>query len=249
MRIIAKIFCLFSRVTAVGTLIVTTAFVDAQNTCFTHDPNGNTLSQQPVVAPAPPVIVTPPRDALLQPGGTVRFNVVAGGPGPVTYQWRHNGADLPGATGDVMVVPGLAMNLPDYGQYTVVVSNGPASSTTSASATVLPDSNLNGVADAVELQYFTTLPAIGDLDPDGDGVTIYDEIQHGSDPSVYEHYLLNRWSWFAQSYENTTSWDYRLTPGNSFQFQMAATDHPTEFTALPLPPGLTLNTTTGLITG
>lgn len=216
---------------------------------FDYDPNGNTISQQPVVSPAAPSIVTPPRDALLQPGGTVRFSVVAGGPGTVTYQWRHKGTDIPGATGDVLLVPGLAINLPDYGQYTVVVSNGPGSSTTSAPATVLPDSNLNGVADAVELQYFTTLPAIGDLDPDGDGVTIYDEIQHGSNPAVFEHYLLSKWSWFTQGYENPTTWNYRMTPGDAFQFRIASTDQPTSFSALPLPPGMSLNSVTGQLTG
>jgi hypothetical protein len=51
----------------------------------------------------------------------VTFSVMAEGPGPLTYQWRHNGTPIFGATGPNLVIPSV---LPSQeGIYDVIVLN------------------------------------------------------------------------------------------------------------------------------
>jgi hypothetical protein len=69
----------------------------------------------------PPIITTQPVSQTAPTGSNVMFSVVATGAGPLSYQWRKDGADIPGATG-----PTLALNnvqLSDSGAYNVLVSN------------------------------------------------------------------------------------------------------------------------------
>ena len=46
----------------------------------------------------PARIMTPPVAQAVRPGSNVLFSVSATGQGPLRFQWRFNGADLPGAT-------------------------------------------------------------------------------------------------------------------------------------------------------
>ena len=46
----------------------------------------------------PPVITTPPQGATVAVGSTVTLSVAATGTPPLSYQWKKNGADLPGKT-------------------------------------------------------------------------------------------------------------------------------------------------------
>src|SRR5688572_8973944 len=62
-----------------------------------------------------PTILQPPQGRTNQPGIKASFNVIADGTGPLAYQWRKDGTDVPGAA------------LPDFstteaGSYDVVVS-------------------------------------------------------------------------------------------------------------------------------
>jgi pectate lyase/pectin methylesterase-like acyl-CoA thioesterase len=69
----------------------------------------------------PPNITTQPVSQTAPTGSNVTFSVVATGAEPLSYQWRKDGADIPGATG-----PTLALNnvqLSDSGAYNVLVSN------------------------------------------------------------------------------------------------------------------------------
>jgi len=50
-----------------------------------------------------------------------RFNVVATGNGPISYQWSKNGSQIAGATTDTYIIP--ASKLADAGSYRVRVSN------------------------------------------------------------------------------------------------------------------------------
>lgn len=63
--------------------------------------------------------VTPSQVSLL--GWPAEFRVEVLGQGPFTYQWRLNGADLPGATGETLRVP--RVRLDRVGNYSVVVSS------------------------------------------------------------------------------------------------------------------------------
>jgi hypothetical protein len=67
-----------------------------------------TLNQQPV-------------SQSVVSGSNATFRAAASGAGPLTWQWRFNGADLPGATGNTLSLTNI--QLPQNGGYTVAVSN------------------------------------------------------------------------------------------------------------------------------
>jgi hypothetical protein len=69
----------------------------------------------------PPQIVTQPQSVTTTNNGSVTLRVVANGAGPLSFQWRHNGADLTGMTNSVLALSNVQSS--DSGSYTVVVSN------------------------------------------------------------------------------------------------------------------------------
>ena len=97
---------------------------------------GKVLTQaqiQALTADAP-VITTPPASVTAAEGGSATFSVAATGSGTLSYQWRRNGADIPGATGSTLTIPSISA-LRDTGAYTAVVSSG-MHAVTSAPATL-----------------------------------------------------------------------------------------------------------------
>jgi len=86
-----------------------------------------------------PGIVSPPSDATVAVGGALGLTVVAGGPGPFSYQWRKDGVDLiddlriAGSSSSALVIDPVAAS--DAGAYDVVVTND-CGETTSAAAVV-----------------------------------------------------------------------------------------------------------------
>jgi hypothetical protein len=89
------------------------------------------------VETGPPTIATQPKDATVLRGGTARFEVLAAGPRPITYQWLRNGQELAGQTSSVLTLTGLAVA--DSGaRFTARVSNSFGTTTTAeANLTVL----------------------------------------------------------------------------------------------------------------
>jgi len=81
------------------------------------------------VDPAEPVVLRQPRCAAVLEGYSTSFEVEAFGCAPLTYQWRHNGADLPRATNSTLWI--VDAGSAAAGAYEVVVTGG-SSSTTSA---------------------------------------------------------------------------------------------------------------------
>lgn len=79
------------------------------------------------VAPAVPVIAVPPAGQTLNEGANLTFTVTASGDGPITYQWKHAGQDIPGATGATLTIPKVKAT--DAGEYSVVVANAVGSTT------------------------------------------------------------------------------------------------------------------------
>ena len=71
--------------------------------------------------PMAPVITDPPESRRLVSGGTLTLEVAAAGTEPFTYQWRHNGDRVPGATGPQLQVASAGPS--DSGDYTVEVTN------------------------------------------------------------------------------------------------------------------------------
>ena len=86
-----------------------------------------------IVPPAPPVIVQHPVSQTVALGGSVSFAVAATGTGPFTYQWRKNGAPIPGATAATLSISSILVT--DAAEYTVTVTN-PGGNATSQPATL-----------------------------------------------------------------------------------------------------------------
>jgi glucose/arabinose dehydrogenase len=76
----------------------------------------------------PPQIGAQPDDVTAGLGGTATFNVLASGTAPLTYQWRRDGANIPGATDSSYTLTGIQQ--PDDGaRFSVVVANAHGSLT------------------------------------------------------------------------------------------------------------------------
>lgn len=70
---------------------------------------------------APPTIIEQPLSQVAAVGSTVTLSVEAEGIGPISYQWRKNGATLPGATGASLTLENIQPR--DAGTYSVAVGN------------------------------------------------------------------------------------------------------------------------------
>lgn len=94
---------------------------------------GSSVLQSAPLVPAPPLILRQPASRVVRAGSTYTNEVIAETITPVTYQWRKDGLDLPGATNAILVVSNAPLSL--SGEHTVVVT-GAGGSTTSAGASV-----------------------------------------------------------------------------------------------------------------
>jgi uncharacterized lipoprotein YddW (UPF0748 family) len=83
--------------------------------------------------PPPPTITAHPQSRTVRVGSNVVFSVSATGAGPLSYQWRFNETNLPGATSTVYVRANVTTN--HAGIYSVVVSNA-GGSVASSNATL-----------------------------------------------------------------------------------------------------------------
>lgn len=139
----------------------------------------------------PPSITAQPTPMSACEGGTAVFNVSAGGPGPISYQWRRNGMDLidgPTASGSIIDGANTAsLSLvnagpADNGSYDCIVANACAGTTSDeATLTVFPggsgDGNTDGTVDGDDIQGMINALASGgppsvpycayDMDTDG----------------------------------------------------------------------------------
>lgn len=88
-------------------------------------------------APVPPTILNHPTAQNVSVGADVIFAVSAEGTAPLSYQWRKDQVNLPGATAASLVLSGVT--LANGGSYSVVVSNSAGSVTSNGAAlTVIP---------------------------------------------------------------------------------------------------------------
>ncbi|WP_221033165.1 putative Ig domain-containing protein [Actomonas aquatica] len=79
------------------------------------------LTQAAPDAGAAPEIVVPPTTQYVALGQSATFEVEATGDPAPTYQWFHDGSEIPGATEATYTIP--AASLEDRGSYSVEVSN------------------------------------------------------------------------------------------------------------------------------
>ena len=68
-----------------------------------------------------PSITQQPVSQVACDGTQVTFSVTAGGTTPLSYQWRKNLINIPGATLDTFTIP--AVSVADEGDYDIVVTN------------------------------------------------------------------------------------------------------------------------------
>ncbi len=83
---------------------------------------------------SPPTITTPPTNQTASVGGTATFSVVAGGIGPLGYQWRFGSTAIAAATNATLTLSNVQSA--NAGTYSVVVSNAGGSVSAQATLTV-----------------------------------------------------------------------------------------------------------------
>lgn len=92
-------------------------------------------------APTPPHIIVQPAGQTVAPGATVTLQVVAGGTGPLNYQWYRDNSAIPNATAATLELTDVQANT--AGSYSVLVSSGAGSEMSdTATVSVLPPSQL-----------------------------------------------------------------------------------------------------------
>jgi len=155
---------------------------------YLYDPSGN-VAVRTVSVLAAPQITGQPVEQVATPGEIVSFSVVVADVRAVTFQWKFNGIDIPGATGDSLLLTNVSPA--NEGQYSVVVTNS-AGSVTSAPAALMLDSDRDGLPDSWEMANFTDPDPTHPLnpanqrsegDPDRDGVSNVDEFLDGTNPT------------------------------------------------------------------
>jgi len=153
----------------------------AQDWQHTYDASGNAAVRTVASANSPPQILGQPQTQIVQPGELASFSGVMADARGLNYQWRFNGANLPGSTRDTLLLANVsALN---EGPYTLVVANN-SGSVTSAPAMLLFDSDRDGLPDSWEIVSFgsiTNQRSLGDFD--GDGLSNLDEFRDGTNPT------------------------------------------------------------------
>jgi hypothetical protein len=91
------------------------------------------LNTPSALATPPPLILVQPLDLSVLFLNTATFTVIAASGTTMTYQWRRNGVDIPGATSSIYSI--LSVGAIDAGLYSVVIVNG-GGAVTSAVATL-----------------------------------------------------------------------------------------------------------------
>jgi hypothetical protein len=145
---------------------------------YLYDPSGNLIAVSDLGIPQ---IVRHPVNQIGTPGDLVTFSVVVADARALTFHWKFNGIDIPGATSDSLLLTNVGAT--NEGQYSVVVANR-AGSVTSEPAALLLDSDGDGLPDRWEIANFGNLTAQrSEGDPDGDGISNLDEFLDGTNPN------------------------------------------------------------------
>ncbi|MFM2082107.1 MAG: hypothetical protein RL380_798 [Verrucomicrobiota bacterium] len=102
-----------------------------------------------------PVIVLHPVSQTATTGSSATFNGGVNGSTPMTYQWRLNGTNLPGATNPILILANLALNQ-SGGTYALTATNGFGGAiTTNATLIVNAPLSLAAALDTTNLVWTT----------------------------------------------------------------------------------------------
>ncbi len=162
-------------------LLLSGACVEAQLS-FQYDLAGHLISQSNMVSAALPAFQAAGQQYVgLESNELLSVSAPVTGVGPFTYQWLFNGTAIPGATNDSLLLSNVvAISL---GKYQLVASNSFGAVTSAVVNVSFFDPHGNGLPVAWELQYFGVTGVDPKADPDGDGVSNYDEYLDGTDPT------------------------------------------------------------------
>ena len=139
-----------------------------------------------VWAPEPPSFTQQPRPAWQEvlEGGAIRVTVAAAGSGPLSCQWFRSGLALFQQTNETLWIPRAAPT--DAGDYTAVMANRFGAATSAVAVVAYQaDFDHDGMADSWERQFGFATNNVGDalLDPDGDGLSNWQEYVAGTAPN------------------------------------------------------------------
>jgi hypothetical protein len=146
---------------------------------YLYDRSGNMVSQTAVNILLPKITGQPVK-RIVEPGQFATFSVLVEDTSGVTFQWKFNGTDIPGATGDSLLLTDVGDA--NEGQYSVVVTNS-AGSVTSPPAALMLDKDRDGLPDSWEMANLGNLDQRGAGDPDGDGISNVDEFFNDTYPN------------------------------------------------------------------
>jgi len=115
-------------------LVPNVSALDAASYCVVVSGPCNRVTNCASLTVLTPLSATGPAGQTLCPGATASFSVAATGSGPLTYQWSKAGADLPGATNNVLLLPNVSAL--DTSSYCVVIS-GPCNRVTNCASLIV----------------------------------------------------------------------------------------------------------------
>lgn len=129
--------------------------------------------------PTAPVVSITPGSVTAQAGVDVFFGAVASGLGPLKFQWRKDGTNLPGQTNTFLALKSVQSDA--VGDYTVVVTNS-VGSVTSLAATLTFDGAGGGFSSWASSSGLTSGNNGPGDDPDLDGIPNLFEFYFGTLP-------------------------------------------------------------------
>jgi hypothetical protein len=115
------------------------------------------------VANRPPVITNQPISRVVTNGVNVAFAVGANGTPPLTYQWKRDGTNLPGATGTFLLLTNVQRH--HEGTYAVQVNNvyDTALSSNATLTVIVPQIQILGTSSSFTAPGRFTLSFLGDM--------------------------------------------------------------------------------------
>ena len=145
---------------------------------------------------APPLIVEQPTSSTNVIGTAAEVHVVANGAAPLVYQWRKNGANLPGATTAQLSIPTSSMA--DQANYDVLIYNSLGASTSQVARLTMnnapvagPDSFSGFSYQSMNFNAATLLANDSDIDGDALSITSVNPASaHGGTVSLLDQSIL-----------------------------------------------------------